>query len=278
MLDFNVVYFGLMIAGYLLGIYFGRSAKSISYLLFLVSLYLVFALFKITKGFYSINKWGALADNGYLNNVTADILIYSAAFLLGFAVSYLLCMRIMHLSVSRLVKLILMVPVVNVLALFLRVPKVVAPNFQITKLNVTTLLVVTVGSFLVQPEIDKGIVAAEMKYFEKLQQANNNTAERIVEIYKKNKGFPYIYDDGYLNVFELEANNQIVEFKMKETQQDIFDWDSTDLNTWLLAELCHQQTVINDNISEVIDVFVKFEVFDFAGQLRWDGNTNIESC
>ena len=270
------MYFGSMIIGYSAGTYFGRSAKSISFPLFLTSLYLAVALFKITKGFYVINKWESLADAGYLSVITADIFIYLVAFSLGFAVAYLLCMRIMNSTLSKFLKFTLMIPIINLSALFLRLPKDIEPYFRITKLNAITLIVIGFGSFLVQPAIDKATIFAEQDYRKSI---NQHISEQIVGIYKKNREFPYAFDDdGYLNVHKLEAIDGTVQFRMKETEQGLFDWKSDGLNTWLTAELCGQQKIIDDKLSEAITVFVMFEVYESSGQLGWRRNTRDGSC
>ena len=169
-----------------------------------------------------------------------------------------------------------MVPVLNLSAFFLRLSKDTKPNFRITKYNATTLTVLVFGAFLAQSPIDKAAIVAEEKY---RYVMNNNAAERIIEIYKGNRGFPYNFDDGgYLKVYQLEADYGTVEFKMKETEQDIFDWESEELNTWLTAELCGQQKIINENLAETINVFVKFELYSFAGQLVWGRDTRVDNC
>ena len=218
-----------MFIGYLVGIFLGRSAKSISFPLFLLLVFLAFAFFKIIKGLYIINKWEVLAEAGYMSALASDIFIYLVAFSLGCFVAYLLSMRIRNSSLNKILKFILMVPVLNLSAFFLRLSKDTKPNFRITKYNATTLTVLVFGAFLAQSPIDKAAIVAEEKY---RYVMNNNAAERIIEIYKENRGFPYNFDDGgYLKVYQLEADYGTVEFKMKETEQDIFDWESEELNT-----------------------------------------------
>ena len=262
-------------AGYLAGMYFGRYAKSISYLLFLASLSLAFVIFKITKDVISIKKLESIGTDQSVNIISADMIIYLVTFLFGFAVSYLFCMRIMNLSVNKTLRVLMLIPVLNLSALFLRLPKTLEPDFQITKWNAPAFLAIALAGIVLPPELEKAKAEVELRYFDRLRASK---AIQVVEVIKKNRGgLPYTFDaDGFLNVFDLEANNNLVEYKIKETQPDTFDWESEDMNAWLLSELCNQQMAMNT--SGPLKVFVKFKIFDFAGQLRKDKRTFLDTC
>ena len=277
-MDFNTLYYGAMLLGYLVGIYLGRSPQSISYLLFLTCLYLVFALFKIAKSFYAIENWESLTSGAYLNGVVADVVMYLSAFGLGCAASYLFSMRIIHAVTNKYFRLVLSIPPISILSLFLRYSKTSEIKFRITKFNATPILTIAVGCFFLQPELDSRALEAQNQYYQKLQQATNDTAVKIAEAIKKNRGFPYIYEEGYLQVFELDGVGGVVQFKMRETEPNLFNWGNEDLDTWLVSELCRQQTIIDNNISDTLSVFISFQVFDNANMLRLEKQTYTDTC
>jgi hypothetical protein len=275
-LDFEVLYFGFLFAGYFIGIFLGRTAKSISFPLFLTLVFLTIALFKITKAIFLINQFQARINEEYLGSISANIFILFVVFLLGFMVAYLFCMRIMNMNLNKILKIILTIPIINILVLFLRLPKDAKLRFYMNKYNASTLITIILVYFYVQPLLDQSAIDQEKKYYEK---TSNDKSNQIVQMIKENKSLPYEFDpDGYLKVFKLESFGNTIEFSIIETELNIFDWNSHELNTWLSSELCRQQTKINDKLSENISIFFSFKVYDFKKIVRWDEISDASSC
>jgi hypothetical protein len=268
--------YATMMVGYFVGVYFRSRIPSFSYALFLVLMFVAFSGYGFILEVLKINKFNSLLTDTMMDNYLLMTLNLIFSFMFGCVVSCLCLARIQYLGVNKIIKNVLLVPGLNLATIFFRLPKDTVPKFGVSKLNVTSLLVVIAGLLIAKPEVQRISYSAEVEYTEKLSEI---FADKISENIKINRGIPYSYDsDGYVFVTNIMSERATVIFELQVEMPFSIDWERTEIDAWLNEQLCFQHNTLNSQGNSKGRVFVEFNVLNSAGQKKWQKRSSNAVC